>query len=367
MLLQIKFHYPKRSKKEKKTPKLTADQTQIGGSEGAKKPQHQAHFLSFTRIIIPPTPALLPHYDEPTRLFPLTLYPLLPARPPNTRTTRMTGREPARASEYDVEADDYTLHRPAKSKWRTTSLPLRIVLTVAIAQIVLTTFVAATTRIRPGTPPRPIARAHVGDLYTRQSQTLSQALARYTLRTGIAPPPNYDKWLIGKYAYADNVRWEEKIAKIFCWHGLTGANGGMIMGRHFARFRLADLARENPGLMDVNITRFAETLCEVELGCDRERVMAEYNITGSADARENLYKYKYVVDVDGTTFSGWFLGLLRSGSLVFKSTIFEEYFNDWLRPFEHFVSVLPDLSDLVQKIEWANANLAEARLIQRRG
>ncbi|KAJ7256590.1 hypothetical protein C8J57DRAFT_1472918 [Mycena rebaudengoi] len=296
----------------------------------------------------------------------------------------MTGREPARASEYDAEADDYALHRPAKSKWRTTSLPLRIVLTVAIAQIVLTTFVAATTRIRPGTPPRPIARAHVGDLYTRQSQTLSQALARYTLRTGIAPPPNYDKWLMyalekkclyyyerswwsGKYAYADNVRWEEKIAKIY-WRGMS--NGGMIMGdnfRHFARFRLADLARENPGLMDVHITRFTETLCEVELGCDRERVMAEYNITGSADARENLYKYKYVVDVDGTTFSGWFLGLLRSGSLVFKSTIFEEYFNDWLRPFEHFVSVLPDLSDLVQKIEWANANTAEARLIQRRG
>ncbi|KAJ7229476.1 hypothetical protein C8J57DRAFT_1583151, partial [Mycena rebaudengoi] len=216
-------------------------------------------------------------------------------------------------------------------------------------------------------------------------------------------------WWSGKYAYADNVRWEEKIAKIY-WRGMS--NGGMIMGdnfRHFARFRLADLARENPVLMDVrflqlnslflrhisffrphfssalhrspselrnvydlqkiatcdliqvHITRFAETLCEVELRCDRERVMAEYNITGSADARENLYKYKYVVGVDGTTFSGWFLGLLRSGSLVFK------YFNDWLRPFEHFVSVLPDLSDLVQKIEWANANPAEARLIQRRG
>ncbi|KAJ7128454.1 hypothetical protein C8R44DRAFT_873174 [Mycena epipterygia] len=39
-----------------------------------------------------------------------------------------------------------------------------------------------------------------------------------------------------------------------------------------------------------------------------------------------------VIDVDGMTFSGRFLGLLRSGSLVFKSTVFEEYFNDWLRP-----------------------------------
>ncbi|KAJ7249655.1 hypothetical protein C8J57DRAFT_1239656 [Mycena rebaudengoi] len=148
------------------------------------------------------------------------------------------------------------------------------------------------------------------------------------------------------------------------------SNGGMIMGDnfcHFKRFRLADLARENPGLMDVHITRFAETLCWAELGCDRERVMAEYNITGSEDAREDLYKYKYAVDLDGTTFSGRFLELLRSGSLVFKSTSFEEYLNDRLPPFQYFVPVLPDLSDLVQKIEWANVNPAEARLIQWRG
>jgi hypothetical protein len=97
------------------------------------------------------------------------------------------------------------------------------------------------------------------------------------------------------------------------------SNGGMIIGKnyhHYARFKLADMAREHPDLMDVAITRFAETLCEE--GCDREAVMAEYNITGSAEPREDLYRYKYAIDVDGTTFSGRFLGLLRSGSLVFK-------------------------------------------------
>ncbi|KAJ7254499.1 hypothetical protein C8J57DRAFT_1473538, partial [Mycena rebaudengoi] len=38
------------------------------------------------------------------------------------------------------------------------------------------------------------ARTHVDALYPRQSQTLSQASARYTLRTGLAPPPDYDRW-----------------------------------------------------------------------------------------------------------------------------------------------------------------------------
>ncbi|KAJ7800714.1 hypothetical protein B0H14DRAFT_2615978 [Mycena olivaceomarginata] len=41
--------------------------------------------------------------------------------------------------------------------------------------------------------------------------------------------------------------------------------------------------------------------------------------------------------------------------------------SDWLRPFEHYIPVLPDLSDLVQKIEWANENPEEAWLIQQRG
>ncbi|KAJ7244616.1 glycosyl transferase family 90-domain-containing protein [Mycena haematopus] len=176
----------------------------------------------------------------------------------------------------------------------------------------------------------------------------------------------YDRsWWAPHFGYPDNIPWDQKKSKIY-WRGMS--NGGMIIGsnyHHFARFKLIDIGRAHPDLMDVAITTFAETLCEED--CDRDAVMAEYNITGSGEAREDLYGYKYAIDVDGTTFSGRFLGLLRSGSLVFKSTLFEEYFNDWLRPFEHYVPVLPDLSDLVQKIEWANANQDEARLIQKRG
>ncbi|KAJ6598627.1 glycosyl transferase family 90-domain-containing protein [Mycena sp. CBHHK59/15] len=176
----------------------------------------------------------------------------------------------------------------------------------------------------------------------------------------------YDQsWWSGKFAYPDNIPWEDKKPQIY-WRGMS--NGGMIMGQnyhHFARFKLADLARNHSDLMDISITRFAETLCEE--GCDREAVIAEYNITGSSELREEMYRYKYAIDVDGTTFSGRYLGLLRSGSLVFKSTLFEEYFNDWLTPYEHYIPVLPDLSDLIDKIEWANANPEEAWRIQKRG
>lgn len=55
--------------------------------------------------------------------------------------------------------------------------------------------------------------------------------------------------------------------------------------------------------------------------------------------------------IDGNTFSGRFLGLLQSNSLVFKSTIWTEFFADWLKPYVHYVPVKPDLSDLYEKIE----------------
>ncbi|KAJ7229839.1 glycosyl transferase family 90-domain-containing protein [Mycena pura] len=176
----------------------------------------------------------------------------------------------------------------------------------------------------------------------------------------------YDQsWWAPHFSYPDNIPWEAK-KDLAYWRGMS--NGGMIIGsnyHHFARFRLMDISRARPDLIDAKITLFAETLCAE--GCDRAAVVAEYNITGSGEAREELYRYKYAIDVDGTTFSGRFLGLLRSGSLVLKSTVFEEYFNDWLRPFEHFVPILPDLSDLAEKIQWANAHPDEARLIQQRG
>ncbi|KAJ7911727.1 hypothetical protein B0H13DRAFT_2480182 [Mycena leptocephala] len=79
--------------------------------------------------------------------------------------------------------------------------------------------------------------------------------------------------------------------------------------------------------------------------------------------REKVYQFKYLLDVDGNTFLGRYLGLLRSGGLVFKSTAFAEFFTPWLVPFEYFVPVRPDLADLSAEIEWAQANDGEARLV----
>ncbi|KAF7333024.1 CAP10 domain-containing protein [Mycena venus] len=157
-----------------------------------------------------------------------------------------------------------------------------------------------------------------------------------------------------KYAYPNNITWDDKRPTLY-WRGQS--TGGWISGTNyhsFPRFKLLDIARDHEDIMDID-------------GCDPGAIKAEYNITGESAPREDVYKYKYVFDVDGNSFSGRYLGLLKSGSLVFKSTIFAEYFDGWLEPFVHYIPVLPDLSDLVDRIEWARANDAEAQRIQRAG
>ncbi|KAJ7174826.1 glycosyl transferase family 90-domain-containing protein [Mycena filopes] len=170
-----------------------------------------------------------------------------------------------------------------------------------------------------------------------------------------------------KFAYPDNVPWDEKKSQIY-WRGTS--SGGYIHGtnyHNFTRFKLVKLSQAHSDLVDAKMTSFADELCGDAVECDRDTIIAQYNISGPSSPREDEYQYKYLLDVDGMSFSGRYLGLLRSGSLVFKATVFEEYFNDWLRPFEHYIPVLPDLSDLLEKMEWAMENDEEARVIQERG
>jgi len=165
--------------------------------------------------------------------------------------------------------------------------------------------------------------------------------------------------------HPNNVRWEDKKPMLY-WRGMS--NGGHIHKqnyRRFPRFRLIELARNHSDLIDARLTTFAATHCTED--CDGDAIVKEYGIEGPPAPREEVYRFKYLLDVDGNTFSGRYLGLLRSGSLVFKSTAFEEYFGDWLRPYEHYIPVRPDLSDLTSKVEWARQNDAEARVIQARG
>ncbi|GAA5982713.1 hypothetical protein JCM5350_006223 [Sporobolomyces pararoseus] len=65
----------------------------------------------------------------------------------------------------------------------------------------------------------------------------------------------------------------------------------------------------------------------------------------SPEEEEN--QYKYVLDVDANYISGKFKRLMSSRSLVFKSTIFPEWWSKRIMPWYHYVPIKSDYSDLL--------------------
>jgi len=44
------------------------------------------------------------------------------------------------------------------------------------------------------------------------------------------------------------------------------------------------------------------------------------------------WAYKYLIDLDGMGYSGRFMAFMASDSAVIKSTVYKEYFSDWVQP-----------------------------------
>lgn len=44
------------------------------------------------------------------------------------------------------------------------------------------------------------------------------------------------------------------------------------------------------------------------------------------------WRHKYLVDVDGMGYSGRFFSFMESDSAVVKSTVYREFFSDWIQP-----------------------------------
>ncbi|EIW68082.1 hypothetical protein TREMEDRAFT_63970 [Tremella mesenterica DSM 1558] len=62
--------------------------------------------------------------------------------------------------------------------------------------------------------------------------------------------------------------------------------------------------------------------------------------------QEKAAQYKYVFDVDGNGWSSRFHRLLSSGSVVLKSTIYPEWYSDWMIPWYHYIPCKVDYSDI---------------------
>ncbi|XP_037623610.1 protein O-glucosyltransferase 3 isoform X1 [Sebastes umbrosus] len=123
------------------------------------------------------------------------------------------------------------------------------------------------------------------------------------------------------------------------------------------RLHLVSLSKKNPELLDAGITGWF-------FFRDREKHVGKVPLVGFFD----FFKYKYQVNVDGTVAAYRFPYLMLGNSLVLKQdSQYYEYFYSRLKAGTHYVPVKRNLSDLLEKVQWARENDVEAQEIARAG
>ncbi|KDQ62410.1 glycosyltransferase family 90 protein [Jaapia argillacea MUCL 33604] len=88
--------------------------------------------------------------------------------------------------------------------------------------------------------------------------------------------------------------------------------------------------------------------------CDKLREMFDWHAAQSFKAAG---KHKYVLDMDGNGWSSRFKRSITSNALIFKATVYPEWFTDRIIPWLHYVPVQMDLSDLHDSLIFFRGNL----------
>jgi hypothetical protein len=82
----------------------------------------------------------------------------------------------------------------------------------------------------------------------------------------------------------------------------------------------------------------------------------------------DFLKYRFQVDIDGNSSSWGFLPKLKMGSCVLKvMSDWHQWYYHGLRPWEHYIPIKNDLSDLEERVAWCLDNDDGAREIAANG
>ncbi|KAF3172622.1 F-actin-capping protein subunit beta [Orbilia oligospora] len=142
------------------------------------------------------------------------------------------------------------------------------------------------------------------------------------------------------------------------WRGSnTGTYASLQMKwetNHRARFMLK--VRNNTDLFDVGMTAYIQ--CDWNVCQAMEQALG---LPPRADKNAS-FKYKFVMDMDGNGYSGRFYRLLQSNSVVFKQTLVEQWHDERVIPWVHYIPVtigLDEIEDLVRFFSTEGARQAE--------
>ncbi|KAJ3129370.1 F-actin-capping protein subunit alpha [Physocladia obscura] len=200
-------------------------------------------------------------------------------------------------------------------------------------------------------------------------------------------PMKYHVEFLQETQVDDVVPWEKKQDVLF-WRG--SSTGGKYVSnypwRRFHRTRLLDWAKQfeerypknafdagktDPPQLSLSVNDTSLSWLAVDIGMHAttqiegsvdEQLKKEYPLHGYVKFSRTL-NFKYLLVIDGNTWPSRTPKYLASNSVVLLSTAFIDWFMWMLVPFEHYVPVKIDLSDLEDQLRWLRANDAKAKQI----
>jgi hypothetical protein len=171
---------------------------------------------------------------------------------------------------------------------------------------------------------------------------------------------------------SENIKWEDKKPIAFFRGTSTGCGNDIYTNQ---RIKLAYLdskwADIDPSkqILDAKIVRWAYRLKKSEKDVMFDRIredkLNKMGITlGNKVPIDELYKYKYVINVDGNV-SAYRLGFLLSLNAVVLMVDgkYKLWFQDKLIENKHYIKIKADLSDLKEKIYWCKKHDTECKKI----
>ena len=175
------------------------------------------------------------------------------------------------------------------------------------------------------------------------------------------------------YNESEDIPWDQKENRLYWTGGTTDGTFHDDSWRTSHRFRLVkdlnnhtkpiSLLRQNDGsweshkstmaaLSEYIHVKFAAVDHCSEKECDRIKDPAEGLAFTSHEGMEASYGSKFAFDIDGTSYTERFQRLLQSHNTVFKTTIFQEWHDDSLVPWVHYVPVSLGMKELPETLRY---------------
>ncbi|KAJ5560797.1 hypothetical protein N7535_008994 [Penicillium sp. DV-2018c] len=193
------------------------------------------------------------------------------------------------------------------------------------------------------------------------------------------PSPFYaTKLNSGEYEEESDMNWEEKDNIVYWTGSSTGGHSTSENWRSSQRQRLALMAmdesrpinllnrtqqpdKQSPEWVSINstiaaISNSTRVRISAAIQCDYDACLEqkeELKIeSGHRDDITEGYRARYNLDIDGNGLSGRFYRLLMSKSAVLKQTLYQEWHDDWLIPWLHYIPISMDLRDFPEIVRY---------------